>query len=470
MDNNTGRGKQLLKNTFVLTLGNILPKVTNLVTLPVLTAYLTKAEYGTYDLIITLVSLLLPAATLQIQSAAFRFLVEHREDENEQKNVVSNIFVVVLPISIIVLLSMFFVMAKYDPMFRLLLVVYYFLDIILLVAQQVARGLGKNLLYSISAIVNAIVTMIIVFIALVICDAGINGALVALAVAAMTSTAVLVKKIHLVKLIDRSKVSGETIRRLLSYSWPMIPNNLSGWVLNLSDRLVITAVLGVEANAVYAVANKLPNLLLAFNSTFSAAWQENATIAMNDDDKDAYYTNMFNGVMRLVLGMTAMLIAGTPILFTILIQGDYAEAYNQMPILYFGMLFCCMATMIGGIYIAHMKTKSVGITTFLAAVCNFLIDICMIKFIGIYAGSVSTCVSYFILLVYRFADVQKFQKIRFDFKLFATGVVLLVIMSFICLAKTIPLDLLNIVIAVVFALVLNREIVSGMLSKVKKGI
>ncbi len=75
------REKELVKNTFILGLGRFLPKLVQIITLPVITACLTKNEYGTYDLIATLVMLLMPIATLQIQSAAFRFLIDCRGDK-----------------------------------------------------------------------------------------------------------------------------------------------------------------------------------------------------------------------------------------------------------------------------------------------------------------------------------------------------------------------------------------------------
>ena len=62
------------KNTLILSLGTFLPKFAAFITLPILTGQLTKVEYGTYDLVTVMVSLLLPAATLQIQAAAFRLL------------------------------------------------------------------------------------------------------------------------------------------------------------------------------------------------------------------------------------------------------------------------------------------------------------------------------------------------------------------------------------------------------------
>ena len=104
------REKQLIKNTFILALGRLLPRLVTFVTLPILTAFLTKFEYGTYDLISTLVMLILPIITLQIQSAAFRFLIECRNNVIETKKIISNIFIITLPATIIagIIVPLFF--------------------------------------------------------------------------------------------------------------------------------------------------------------------------------------------------------------------------------------------------------------------------------------------------------------------------------------------------------------------------
>lgn len=58
------RAKRLILNTFILSFGTILPKLSTFVILPIITMMLTKREYGTYDLIITGASLLLPLFSL----------------------------------------------------------------------------------------------------------------------------------------------------------------------------------------------------------------------------------------------------------------------------------------------------------------------------------------------------------------------------------------------------------------------
>lgn len=79
------REEKLIKNTMILAIGTFLPRVASFIVLPILTGYLTQEEYGTYDLITVLVSLLLPVATLQIQTAAFRFLIDVRGNIKEEK-------------------------------------------------------------------------------------------------------------------------------------------------------------------------------------------------------------------------------------------------------------------------------------------------------------------------------------------------------------------------------------------------
>lgn len=101
------------------------------------------------------------------------------------------------------------------------------------------------------------------------------------------------------------------------------------------------------------------------------AWQENASISVEDEDSAEYYGKMFDHIFRLLVGCMALLIAFTPIIFNILIRGDYEEAYNHMPILYLAMMFSTISSYLGGIYIAHMKSKELGITTAIAAAFNF---------------------------------------------------------------------------------------------------
>lgn len=461
------REKALAKNTFIIAIGTFLPKFSSIITLPIITGGLTKAEMGTYDLISTLVSLFLPVATLQIQSAAFRFLIDVREDEKETKRIITNIISFILPTSLIALTILYLCLGNVSLVIRWLICLYFFSDILMLSTQQIVRGLSNNKLYSASSVTISFSNMLLIVLTISVGKQGLVGVLASITIATTIGLILLLVKGHILSRIDLSLLSRKTLLEMLSYSWPMIPNSLSNWVLSFSDRAVLTAFMGLEANAIYSVANKIPALFTTVQGTFVFAWQENASLASKDSDADTYYAEMFDSIFGILVGIMALLIAATPILFWLLIRGDYKEAYYQMPVLFMGMLFSSMASFIGGIYVAHKKTRSVGVTTILAAACNLVIDLVFVHKIGIFAASISTLVSYVFLTIYRMVDVQKFQKVKFNTGRFCLLIALLVLMCAICWIDTVALNVLNIILGCIIAFVVNRKIMKSILLTLK---
>jgi O-antigen/teichoic acid export membrane protein len=290
------REKSLIKNTVVLAIGRFLPTLFSLVTIPIVTACLTKAEYGTYDLVATLIVLLLPIATLQIQSAAFRFLIKSRDDEDRSKAIISNIFFITIIVSVIVLFIFMLVFPdKISTHDKIIIACYFMANIIQATLGQVARGLGRNRDFSAAAILLAGINALLVYILVKVLSMGFSGVFIALAVADTSAAVFLAIRIKLPLYLSKNALSKSVVKEMIGYSWPMVPNNLSNWVLKLSDRLVITSFLGVEANAVYAVANKIPNMLSMAQSVFVMAWHENASISIDDADVGEYYRKMLTG-------------------------------------------------------------------------------------------------------------------------------------------------------------------------------
>jgi O-antigen/teichoic acid export membrane protein len=464
------REKELIKNTIIIGFGTMLPKFASLITLPIITAKLTKADMGIYDLISTLIALFLPVVTLQIQTAAFRFLIECEDDNEDKRSIVSTMLWFIGIVSIIAVSFLFFVLKQFDITTRLLIACYFFIDIVLIMLQQVARGLHQNKLYSVSAIAVSFVNMLLVLLTVQIINYGLNGVLFSIAVASLVSIIIIVTRIRVWKYISLRCFSITKFKELLAYSWPMIPNSLSNWVMNLSDRLVIIGFLGIEANAVYSVANKIPNLFTSIQGTFVMAWQENASSASEDDDISTYYTKMFQSVFSILFAIMACLIAATPILFKILIRGDYSNAYYQMPILYIALLFSAISSFIGGIYVACKQTKSIGITTMIAAAINFVVIISLVKSIGIYAGSISTLVSFLCLAIFRMKNIRKFVYVRYDYKRIIIMCLILSLLSVTCYQRNNALNVINFVIAVSAALIFNKDIVVMILDKLFRKI
>lgn len=460
------RESALIKNTFVLSIGVFLPKLVGFITLPLLTAYLTTAEYGTYDLVTILATLLLPAATLQIQTAAFRFLIDNRNDEDEVKKIISNIYAFIIPTSGVALLILFFVLRNISIYSRILMALYFAFDILENAARQIVRGLSNNKDYSVSAIISSLGKMIFALVFVFFLRKGLNGALICLVASSSLSFVYLCIKGQVLRHFEIRYVNKATLQELIAYSWPMVPNSLSMWVMSVSDRLLVTMFLGIEVNAVYAVANKIPSILALARSTFTMAWQENASISAKDEDADYYYSSMYDTVIGMMTGCLALLISITPILFAVLIKGDYSAAYFQMPILFIATLLDCLSSFLGGIYVAYKKTKSVGITTMAAAVCNLFINFVLIRRIGLYAASLSTLISYLLLVVFRMINVSSFVKIRYNYRKMLCCAIIIVIMCVICFQQVFLLNVINCILGAVVFVFLNKNMILVILKKI----
>lgn len=459
------REGKLLKNTIILAIGTFIPKITSLITLPLLTAYLTIEEYGSFDLILTLVSLILPAVTLEIKAAAFRFLIEYRKNIEKTKQIVTDIYVFTVSVSVITLMILFSFIPVSSAISKVVICAYFLVDTLLGTTRQIVRGLSKNTDYSVSAVFSSVGNVVFSFMFVVFLKQGLIGAVLSLVVADFLAFLFLFYKSEIYKYVCVLKVNKDVLVELISYSWPMVPNSLGLWVMKLSDRLIVTAALGVSANAIYAVANKIPQLLTTAQSTFTMAWQESASLASNDKDVSNYYSQMFKTMYNLYVGCMALLIGMTPILFKLLINEKYTDAYFQMPILFFGVFFNCLTAYLGGIYVAFKRTKSVGITTIVAAITNLVIDILFVRIIGIYAASISTLVSYAVLFIYRAIDVQRLAKLRFDYKHIFGLLLVIVIECTLYYMRNPVLNVINFASGIVLMFILNLSMIRQIMMK-----
>ena len=467
------RVNSLLKNTAILSLGTFFPKFLTVLITPILTAQLTKVEYGQYDLILTIVAFFLPIVTLQISAAAFRFLITVREDIQASGKIIGTIYCFVCVTSLIAGMIYWVCIGRNMGMTGALLTGYFIGDILLINSRQIVRGIGHNLLYSISIIIQSIVLLAAVSLLTGITglpNRGLMGVIGALFLSVLIPCLFLCVKEHLFRYFSTHYFSVSVLKKMLAYSWPMIPNNLSIWALGYSDRIVITLALGIEANAIYAVANRLPAIFSSVQSTFIMAWQENASLAEHDTDKSHYYSSMVDGIYSLLVILMAGLIAATPVIWKLLIRGSYEAAYLQLPLLYLGMLCSCMSAILGGIYIAHMRTKSVAVTTLCAAGLNLLIDISLVHSIGIWAASLSTFISYFFLCLFRMIEVQKFQQMSFRVSKMVIGLLLLGGMGVLNYQQSLRCDILNIIFFFVLAVFFDHKLFLVLVDKFKKKV
>ena len=107
---------------------------------------------------------------------------------------------------------------------------------------------------------------------------GVTGYVLSLGLSDCICTVYLIIKLRLWRYMTRHP-SRSLIRKILKYSTPLIPTTVFCWITSVSDRYMISAMLGSEANGIYTVANKLPTmltLLTLLSGVLMQAWQYSA--------------------------------------------------------------------------------------------------------------------------------------------------------------------------------------------------
>ena len=461
--------KQLAKNTIIIFFGRVCTQLISFFLLPLYTSYLATKEYGTVDLIQTYVTLLVPIITLELEMSIFRFLIDSRKSVKETNKLISNNFFI-LGISLSIFSILYIIVSSFVTIpYRWLILV----DIIVCVLSgnflQVARGFGKTLDYAISCILTGLTTVISNIILICFVHMQAEGMIISMALANFICSLYLFIRLKLYSKINFKIVDFKQIKEMYKYSLPLIPNGISWWIVNVSDRSIISIVLGASANGLYAISNKFPTIISSLTGVFNLSWSESAALHINSSDRDEFFSDITNTILRLFMALGVGMLACMPFVFPILIDVKYNDAYNYIPFLVLGTVFNVAICLYSQVYLAKKLSKQVASTAIVGAIINILINVIFIKQIGLYAAAISTMISYFVMMVYRHFDLKKYVNIKIEKKLIIESIIIYTFTLLIYYQKSIILYAICLLIVCIYAFITNKDFLkSSYLTIVKK--
>ena len=136
----------------------------------------------------------------------------------------------------------------------------------------------------------------------------------------------------------------------------------------------------------------------------------------------------------------------------------FFEGYYQVPIMILGSIFSVIVSLISVIYIAKKNTKIVANTSIVSAIINIVVHLLLIKFVGLFAATMSTFTAYFVMSVYRLHDLKKkYFEIKIDRTFIISTVLVLIPILIAFYSNNMILYVIGLAIAVVYAYVINRK-------------
>lgn len=462
------REKTLVKNTIIITIGKVCTQMITFFLLPLYTAILSTEEYGIVDLLNTLVSLCIPIVTFQIEQAVFRYLIDSRNNEKGIKNIVSTTIIITI-IQSIIYLAIFCMVARFiHNDYKYFLATNVVATIFSGIMLQIARGLGDNKRYAAGSFLTALSTVLLNILFIVKFRWGAYGMLTASLISNIICSIYIFFTIKIYKYIQIKAYSRKLLKKMLKYSIPLIPNAISWWIFNSSDRIIVSSVLGISQNGILSTAYKFSGVYIALYNIFNMTWTESAAIHIEDEDKSEFFSRIINTVLKLFTAICFGIIVFMPFIFPIMINAKFEEAYNQIPILMLSTLFNVVVGLLSVVYIAKKDTKTVAKTSVMSAIINLVVNLVLIKFIGLYAASISTLVAYLTMAIYRLYDVKKYININLDKSFILKTLLLMPIILIGYYINNLYLNIVLILITILYAWLVNKNSINLVINMIKE--
>jgi O-antigen/teichoic acid export membrane protein len=427
------RYKKLASNTVTFGIGTFSSKFLVFLMLPLYTRALSNAEYGEIDLIIQTCNIMIPLASAGIMNSVIRFGL----DNSANKKSVFSIGLLTFLIGFALLWFARPVFINIDFLSNYIGYIYLFVFAAALqsLCSNFIRSQEYVRLYAFDGVLRTALTIVLNILFLMILRWGVAGYLLATILSNAVSVIVLFFSARLYRFFSLRDIDKSTVSSMLKYALPLIPATISIWIINISDRYILSYLIGNEANGLYAIAYKVPTIITIMAALFMDAWQISSVNEYRKKDGAGFFSKVFSVYGSLVFLASSVIIAFTQVITNILVSSDFYSAWEYMPVLVLATVFSCFAAFLSSIYMNEKKSGHVLLTTIVSAVINIVLNFLLIPLYGIQGAGISTLISYLVMFLIRAVHSRSFIKIELGIPKLIVNIVILLAQTIILLAE-----------------------------------
>lgn len=410
--------KYLTKNTLIFAISSFGTKFLSFFLVPLYTNVLTTSEYGIADIISTTATLMMYVCTLDIAEGVMRFVIENKAEKIEILHFAIKILLFGSVVSSAVLfLIKEMTLFEWPAGYYLLTFVYFFFTTLYQIYTSFLRSSDQVADMAVAGIVSSVGIIGGNLFFLLVMRIGLYGYLFSL---------ILGPLLGIIYCILRAKVSFKDLvlkkcqknkeKQILRYCIPLVFNCIALWVNAFLDKYFVTAICGLSANGLYAVAGKIPTILSTCYMVFSQAWTLSAIKEFDKDDKDGFFSNTYNLFNAfIVIACSGIILLNVP-LARFLYAKDFFDAWRFSSVLLLSVMFNSLTAFLGGIFSAVKESKVIASTTILSAVANTVLNILLIPKWGTLGASIATVTAYAVMWAVRLVVLRKFISLRITLK------------------------------------------------------
>lgn len=456
--------KKFIKTSIIYLIGNVLSKLIAFILIPIYTTYISPNIYGEFDLINSLISLVVPLIFFQVWDGLFRFVYDY-EDIKEKYFVVSNSFNICI-FGIILYEIIFIITAKFINIPGTIFVNIYGISY---AAQYlfgtVARTFKQNKLYMISGVVNTLVNLLLNIILIVVLkQVNINSLFLSIILGNFVQCLIIFIKLDIIKYTKLKNINFHLIKKMIKFSMPIAVSTISYWLLTGYTKVFISKNFGYSSNGIFAMGSKMASFILVIVSVMQMAWHESSFEVANNKDKKEFYQKGLNSFLIILLYSTISIILLLKVIFPIIIKGEYYESIKIMPIILIYTSINAFSGFASSQFLAEKDSKIPLYTTLISAFINILLLFLLKKF-DIFGASIALFISFFINTALRIILLKKKYNIKINKKNILSSIIILIIVTFIYYKLNNIINIICFIILLIYLIFKYKDIFLRLINK-----
>lgn len=455
--------KKLINNTLLFAIGNIFSKFIIFALLPIHTRILSPSEIGNIDLIVTTI-------TIGITIFGFNYIegfVRYSLDKNINSKVIFNnsLFFLAICIVLFILFSPILSYVSFYNGYIKLIIFLFIIQAIHLLIKQYCRANQLINYYVIGDIVYSATFVVVNIYFILILGLGINGYIYSLIIAYISEIIYLAVLSRVYKIIDLKLIKAPILKKLFFFSIPLLPNAILWWVINVTDRYMISMMAGVASTGIYVVSSKIPAIINIVYAFFYNAWQITAIDLIDDESRNNHYSQVTTLVFSIFVFLISCLLLLNNELIDILFGNNVSEGKQYMPWLSLSVIFSCMSSLIGMNYLIFQKNKIAMISSIISGLLNIFLNFILINILGGVGAAISTMISFFVMFIYRIFDVKVRFKINLEINFLCF--VSIIMISSVIIRSTSSLEYLHYILLIITMVFSMYRIGNYLVNKMK---
>lgn len=455
--------KKLINNSMVFAVGNLGSKLMQFIMVPLYSFTLTTSDFGKVDVLTTIISLMSLAICLDMSDAVFRFALDKFSDKKKIFSIGFYVVCIASVISILLSIPLKNIFSTYPIIYAAFLLSFTMLNSLV---SNFARAIGFVKHFAAAGIINTLIMGLLNLILLIPLHLGMAGYMISMIAGLASATVYLMLTCSLYEYISINAFDKKLFKKMCKYSLPLIPNGIAWWLNSASDRIFIVSMMSAGANGIYAMANKIPNMLSMLTNIFFQSWQISAVEEYNDKDSKHFISNVFSSFLSFMfLGALVILLIIEP-LFKLIIDKNYFVGWRLTPFLLLAIIYASVASFLGTIYTATKNTVPVFTTTVWGAILNILLTIILIPELGLTGAAFANVLSFGVVSALRLKDIIRVDKI----KLKISKILLLHIIYILCSAIILLINNYLAILPILICFILLQCILDKESGKIVKAI